>query len=97
MYQVQLSEKLYREAEHRRARRDSRRWMNTLPTLSATIWRTILWWRHRTSIICLRPRGSRRLTQAQEQIKAGNFYTAEQVREHFKRKRAEWEKENPRS
>lgn len=35
------------------------------------------------------------IDKAQEQIKAGNFYTAQQVREHFKRKRAEWKKRNP--
>lgn len=34
---------------------------------------------------------------AAAEIKAGNYFTAEQVREHFKKKRAEWiQKNGPR-
>jgi hypothetical protein len=31
---------------------------------------------------------------AAAEIRAGNFFTAEKVREHFKQKRAEWTQKN---
>jgi hypothetical protein len=31
---------------------------------------------------------------AEADVKAGHYYTAEEVREHFKRKRAEWDRQN---
>jgi hypothetical protein len=31
------------------------------------------------------------IDKAAADVKAGNYYTAEQVREHFKQKRAEWQ------
>ncbi len=36
----------------------------------------------------------RHIDEAAAEIKSGNYFTAEQVREHFKRKRAAWTRKN---
>jgi hypothetical protein len=88
MYQVQLSEKLYREAE-RRAREAG---FTTVDEYVADIVSHDLVDDFVVETPNLdhlfTPQRLAEIDEAQEQIKAGNFHSSEQVREHFKRKRA---------
>jgi len=94
MHQVQFNDKLYKEAQRRAAEAG-------FPTVDEYIADVVS---HdlleeadgETPNLdhFFTPERLAHIDAAAAEIKAGNCFTAEQVREHFKRKRAEWTQKN---
>jgi hypothetical protein len=97
MRQVQLNERLYKEAERRAAEAG----FSTVDEYVADVVSHDLVEDTGGETPNLdhlfTPERLAHIDKAEAEIRAGNYFTAEQVREHFKKKRAEWiQKNGPR-
>ena len=92
MHQVQLSDKLYKEAE----RRASEAGFSTVDEYIADVVSHDLLEETENLDHLFTPERLAHIDKAEAEIKAGNFYTAEQADAELVKRRAEWLRENPR-
>jgi hypothetical protein len=92
MYQVQLSDKLFKEAE----RRAMEAGYSTVDEYVADVVSHDLHEGTENLDHLFTPQRLAHIDKAEAEIKGGNFYTAEQADAELAKRRAEWLRKNPR-
>ena len=85
MRAVEIPDPLYDEASRRAAARGE-----SLETLVRDVLAAFL----EDAPLVLTPEQREKIARAEAEIDAGDFYTPEQVREHFVKRKADWIREN---
>jgi Arc/MetJ-type ribon-helix-helix transcriptional regulator len=92
MHKIQLNDKLYKEAE-RRAREGG---FGSVDEFVAERLESDFSDEQEDLDHLFTPEVIAEIDKAEAEMNAGNFFTSEQVDEHFKKKRAAWKKKNGR-